>query len=342
MQGEQSAYNQKGDFYRQLLSQFTGNEKEFNKYAARLNALGIDTGIQGSSLSNDMNNNSDMYNQQQSQRNQFGQQVGGAALQNEMIQAQVKGGREDVRNQGILRRNALGVQEMGLRQGEANLANQWANNQLGARALDTQKVQQEIERHSLLQSLSMEDTYDIFSKQLLPNLRNSWSDTSAQQKLGLQTASQGVTDYQNDMNYNLTNMGLSREREANYTNTSNAEDLLDADYARQVQATEAAYNSSLGTNQSSLAAALAQIASNQYGVLSSLSSGGGGGGFNWGGLSGLISQAAQIFGGMSGNGSSGTQGYSTYNNSYGTQSSNFSRRSSGSGQYAGTQSNGVF
>lgn len=339
MQGQQGAYNQRGDFYRQLLSQFTGNEKEYQKYAARLNALGIDTGVQGTGLAQDMNNNSDVFNQMQSQRNQFGQQMGNAALTNEMTQGQIKGARQDIQDQGLMKRNALGLTEMGLRQQDSSLVQQQMGNNLGRQGLQLQSAQQDMERQSLLASLSTEDTYDVFSRQLLPDLRSNYTDNVARQQLALQMGGNALGDYQNDFNYNMNNQGLRREREANAQNTNNADVILGNDYDRQTQAAGANYTSTLGNTQSALAAALAQIASNQYGVLSSLSSPSSGGGFNWSGVNGLLSQAAQMFGSMGNGGNNQVPQYTTMSNPMQAQTQNFNRPT---GQITGTMSSGGF
>jgi hypothetical protein len=163
---------------------------------------------------------------------------------------------------------------------------------------------------------------------------------SAQTQLSKSNLNLG--DYNNNFNYQLNQNQLSNELAANATNTNNAYNTVGADYNRQTQAAGANYTSSLGANQAGLASALAQIAASQHGVLSSL--GGiqtpapaGGGGINWNGVSGLLSNAVQVFGnGSNGNRSNspysvGTQ-YGSYNQ---TPAGNYSNTTGAQQQYSG-------
>jgi hypothetical protein len=378
-QGKLAAEDAKGAFFRQVLQNFTGNEKEFNKYAARLGALGLNLGSQGAATQQDIYNNSDIYNQQQAQQSQYGSQIGTAQLGNLMSQAGITGQRSDIKTQGVMSRNQLGLSEMGLQQQESGLANQRAANQISRRGLDAADVSNNLNRstlgiqgqqiqldrqgaevsylqnranlQSLLGSLDTQDSFDVFNQSLLPDVRQNYNNSVSAAQLNNSSVANDLTRYINGMDYSTNRSGIDRSVTAGQVNAANADKSLAADYNRQTQAAGANYNSALGANQGALAAALAQIAASQHGVLSSL---GGiqqpapnGGGIDWNGIGGLLSQGIQIFGNGGGGNSSSSpysvgQGYGSYNNYQAPNYSSYSYPTYNSNTQYGTYNGNLF
>lgn len=285
----------------QLINTFTGNEQAANALRSRMQAAGLNVGVQGAGLEQNANLDPRLAAQQQLAQSQFGTQVGSAQLQNYMNQGGLGLQRAAMNQNYQMGKGQLANQQAGLTVDQANLENQRMGNLLQRRGVDMEQQNAQYQTNSFINSLGLADQADALQNVLLPGLNQSrgYQELGIQQSLA--NAGYDMNDMINNLGYQLGAQGLGQEREANIQDRAASDKIVDADFERNLAAINALQRSQKGTNDLSLASALAQLASSQYGVLSSIGSGlstgypsGGGGGFNWQGLSGLISQAAQL------------------------------------------------
>ena len=285
----------------QLINTFTGNEQAANQLRSRMQAAGLNVGVQGAGLEQSANLDPRIANQQMAMQAAYGNQVGGAQLQNYLAQAGVNLGRENLAQQ-----TGMGIQQLnnaraGLNVDRAGLSVQRAGNDLQRRGLGLDQASASYQRDSFINSLGLADQADALQNVLIPGLNQQ----RGLSELGLQNQlAQGgydINDFINNIGYQMGAQGLGLEREANLQDRLASNKIVDADFQRNLAAIDALQKSQKTTNDLSLASALAQLASSQYGVLSSIGAGlstgvpsGGGGGFNWAGLGGLLSQAAKL------------------------------------------------
>lgn len=318
-QGRQGNWNQ-------LLNTFLGNSEQGQALMARMQGMGLGAGTQGAGLVNDMNLDPRILAQQQMARSQYGSQLGQADIQRGMGQAQVDMGRSNLQDEYIQKSLGLDLQRLGITQGNADIARQQEANNVARRGLGLNDLQNQYGTQSFINNLGYEGQQDYLQRVLLPQLTTELSNRDIQNNQNLQSGQIDINQSMADQQYAMLMQQLGLGDQAAALNREGGKRTLDKDLTRQIASMDAARRSTTNSNDMQLAAQLAQLASGQYGLLSSIGAGlsnpapRGGGGTDiasvLGGLGGLLGQAAQT-GLLSGGTGRQRQGYTMGNTSYG-------------------------
>lgn len=313
--------------WNQLMSTFLGNRQDAQQMRAKFGAAGLGQNAQTLGLEANLNNDPRVFAQQQQSRGQFSNRIGNATIQNDLNQGQLnnqaefnKIGLANAMDNYALQRAMLSQNEAGISRSDANIG-------LQRQGLDLERGQNRYKTNSFMNQLAQQEQEDYFSRRLLPEITDQYQRDTLQMQNALQRGEIDLNKYLQNFQNKLNQDQLDLEKKGLGINKSTGSSILDADYARQIASGDAAKKSTALNNDQQLAAALAQLASGQYGLLSQIGSGlsspypsGGGGGFDLGAIGGILSQAAQM-GLFSGGGSnrnySWNSGYSTSFPGYG-------------------------
>lgn len=316
-----SAEMQRQQAMNQLLSTFLGNEDQANQQMARLQGLGLAGGVQGGQLNQDMNLDPRIMAARQAQQAAYGTQVGTANMADALAQGQLGVEASALRNAGQLQMEGFEQQREGLNRDRGSLAFERGATDLARQQMLLGAEGQRYNTRSFMNQLQAQDAQDYLQNRLLPDLSTDEGRRNLLAQRALSESGIDIAELLRQGQYDLANNQLGTERNALQQNLQTGIDVLDSDVIRQNQAVRAQKDSSRTSNDMALAAALAQLASGQYGLLSSIGAGlsqgvpsGGGGGFNWGGLAGLVQGLAQS--GILSRGSSPQQTANTFQYNY--------------------------
>jgi hypothetical protein len=312
--------------WNQLLNTFLGNSEQGQALVAKMQGLGLGSGVQGAGITQDLNLDPRILAQQQLMRSQYGNSLGEAEISKLLGQAQVDLGRSALKDQTTQSNLGLDLQRLGITQGQADIATQQETNNISRRGVALSDLQNQYNTQSFINNLNYEDQQDYLQRMLLPQLTGELSNRDLLNNQNLQSGQIDINQALSDQQYAMALEQLGLSDQAASLNRSSGLETLDADLARQIASMNAAQTSTKTSNDMNLASQLAQLASSQYGLLSSIGSGlstspSGGGGSSassiLGGLGSLLGQAAQT-GLLSGGTSKNRQTYTMGNTSYGS------------------------
>lgn len=255
----------------ELLNVFAGNERDFSKYQALLSSIGLTS--PAGNVRFDQAVNPNIQAQQEEIRNQAGLQRSAAGQQRQLTQAQIDQQRAATLAEGQLQRQAYQIQRAA-----ANLGLQGVDNEMELlrmqRLANTQAFSQQLQSLALArQALDAEQSYDVFSKQLLPDLkaeqlRQQYAQGRQQTLFGL-----GMNQYISEQADAVQQQQLDRAYQVDRDTLKSGLETLPSEYAYQRKSADAAYLSALGSADTQSESALAQLLASQSGLLSSLGSG---------------------------------------------------------------------
>lgn len=284
----------------QLLGVFLGNQDQANQQMSRLQALGLAPGVQGAQLESDMNLDPRIMAARQAQQAAYGNQVGSAQMANQLTQRQIGVEQDALRNAGLLQQEGFRQAREGVERERGGLAVETSLTDLARRGTQLESAGQQYQTNSFMNQLALAEATDYLQRRLLPDLTTKEGKRNLDIQRRLSEGGIDIADYVREYQNKLNQNQMDTEAEALITNLTSGLDVLDSDIKRQRQAVKDQTKSTTTSNELALAAALAQLASGQYGLLSSIGGGlsqgvpsGGGGGFDWGGLASLVQGVAQ-------------------------------------------------
>jgi hypothetical protein len=287
-----AADNQKRQDLNKMLLVFAGNEQDYAKYQAKLQAMGLQTG--GTAQFDQTNNLQNQMSQQDALSTSSNAKTQ-AGITNQYAQGQVQQGRASLEAQTGLNKQAMNLtrsqiaqsqsnlntnsaisraglsqdqQALNLKQGNLNLAQTQSDQSYNLQRQQLGVTKQETMLAKYQTDLDRE--YDVFSKSLLPDLKSQQvleeaNQSRVQSLFGINLQQTGE-DFASDTQKSVQDTQYGIDQQAYKSGLEE----IPTNYAYNRKAEDASYLSSLGSSSTQAEAALASLASSQYGTLSTI------------------------------------------------------------------------
>jgi hypothetical protein len=224
----------------------------------------------GGGVQYDQNNNIQTQLAQQQSLSDTSNQKSSAGISNQYAQGQVNQGRDSLQAQVGLNKQASDLQRSQLNQSQSNLG---TNQSLSNQGIGLSRQANKIDQASALLSkyeLDINRQNDVFSRGLLPDLRSQQllaeADQARVQSLFGVNLQQTGEDFGRNVQSSVQDTQYGLDRQAYQSGLEE----IPTNAAYQRKAEDSAYLSSLGSSNTQAQAALASLASSQFGTLSTI------------------------------------------------------------------------